>query len=58
MIENDETTFQMVIIDAALPFGVEPGTKLTSDNYNNNSKCSKMHIQACMYVFNVYIHIS
>ena len=43
MIKDDED-FQMVIIDAALPFGVEaghPATIFTNDN--DDSKCSKMH---------------
>ena len=40
MIENNETTFQMVIIDAALPFYVYASRPATISTNDNNSKCS------------------
>ena len=41
-----ETTFQMVIIDDVLPFGVEAGHPATIFTNDNDSKCSKM----CSYL--------
>ena len=55
MIKDDED-FQMVIIDAALPFGVEvghPATIFTNDN--DDSKCSKMHT---VYLLDIYTFIT
>ena len=43
MMREDEETFHIVIIDAALPFNVKPGHPATIIINDNDSKYNKMH---------------
>ena len=43
MIKNKETTFQMAVIDAALPLYVHASHPAAIFINNNNSKCSRIH---------------